>query len=186
VPKRNELVRGQVEVVTRDVLDQSKLVARADRWVIDCYITIAAKPALIAIEELPTRSQAITVYARKGHTVRVPFSISNRGEVPGDVCVRAVQNGEGVTLSNEKVILKPGETKQVTASIPPNAETAAGSHFSVTIEAHLGDTQVVPIPILVMVEGSFANFMRKLFRRNGASSVPLTDFAGARALPPPK
>jgi serine/threonine-protein kinase len=76
VSLRNETVRGQIEIVTQNVQgEHNQIISRADRWLLDCYIKVLAKPASIHAVET-TENSVLSVRGVSGKTTS--FRISKR------------------------------------------------------------------------------------------------------------
>jgi serine/threonine protein kinase len=192
VPQRNALVRGQVEIKTKDVVDEQGIVlARADKWVIDAYITINAKPPQLQVVETAGSAQTLAVCTRPNQMARLMFTLTNVGELIAEGHLEAADPDDAVQMGPDQFRLKPGESVQIAAVIPTRDIDVAGTHRTVAIKAVMGESQGLTIPILLVVQNLFhylkGVIIRAIKRDNaGVHASPTSDVAGAKLLPPPK
>lgn len=192
VPKRNQLVRGQVEIATKDVVDeQGTMLARADRWVLDVYITVNAKPAQLCVEETADTATTLAAFTRPRQLARLMFTLKNVGEMVAEGHLEAADAADEVQMGPDQFRLKPGESVQVAAVIPARDIDGANTHRVVNINAVMGEGQMLTIPVLFVVQSLFqylkGSLMRAIRRDNSAGAPsPAGSVSGAKLLPPPK
>lgn len=156
VQRRNELVRGQVEIVTKDVVDgDGQMLARADRLVVDCYITAHAKDAQLVVTEIPDPSTPLAVHVRQGAIARITFTLQNIGQLPAEGALIPTDPDSGIIAGPDMFRLQPDDSVSIVAVIPPTSSNTPGSRRTVTIDAVVDDQPVLTIPIEVEVESLF-------------------------------
>jgi len=192
VPKKNEMVRGQVQIITQDVLDaEGKPASRADRWTVDCYITVVAKPTDLHFVDA-AEGAPVPAYVRARATSTLPLTLANRGEVAGDVVLQVTGAPPGVTVSPEKVTV-PGESSVVvTVTIKAGVEMPAGSQHLFWIEAASAGTPPAKAALSLQAQAPFDYLIGWISRsiRKATGGLPagtkLESATGQRLLPPPK
>lgn len=194
VPKRNKVVRGQVEVVTRDQYDaEGRMLARADRWLVDCYIKVNASAAQISVAGLGSGS-TLAAHATPGGKATVRLTLHNSGQMPAEGVLQPSDDQSGVSISPAEFRLKPNDNVTVEAAVATTSADAIGSRRQIAIDALIDGQRVLTIPITLIVESVIdyfkGIFLRALGGKRGADTVPSApagkDVAGAHLLPPPK
>jgi hypothetical protein len=185
VPRRNQVVRGQVEIVTKDSIDKDgQMLARADRWAVDCYIMVKATAARVVVGELQSPGSALEVRIRPGRTARLTFTLQNTGQMPAEGSLRPADPDSGVTVAPAEFCLKPDAVVSVVASIPPVPADTVGSRRNIAVDVLMEDQPVLSIPIVVIVEslisqfaGMFARPSSKKHKEGAETPMSSTDAA---------
>jgi hypothetical protein len=189
VPAKNAVVRGQVEIITQNVLDEhGGTASRADKWTVDCYITVVAKPTDLVIQEAASGSP-IDIFMRSGATTSVPLTLVNRGEVEADVIFQISGAPDGITVSPDKIHVPGEKSVGMTVNIKAGADMPAGSQHVFWVQAMTANSSAAKVALSVKSQSPF-EFLKGLvvraFRKpSSLSSNSLDSTAGQRLLPPP-
>ncbi|MDR3709658.1 MAG: serine/threonine-protein kinase [Capsulimonadaceae bacterium] len=165
VPRRNQVVRGQVEIVTKDVVNEDgEMLARADRWTVDCYITVNAKSAKLVAVDAAGKAVNLDVHVRLGQTARLNFTLRNDGEMTSEGTLEIAGDPTEIVVGPDMFRLKPAASVALVVVVPPFPGATAGEHREIIIEAREDGKAVAAIPIQYHVEGTF-DFVKGLFSR---------------------
>jgi len=173
VPRRNQIVRGQVDIITKDVLNaDGEMLARADKWTVDCYITVLAKSAKLVVVDGRGKPMDLDIHVRPGQTARLNFTVRNDGEMTAEGSLRVQGDPLDIAIGPDVFRLKPEESVSVVVVIPPLAP--AGEHREIVFEAvedGKDGAVLASIPLHYSVEGA-VDFVKGMFSRKLTRKVP--------------
>lgn len=193
VPARNQIVRGQVEIVTQDVLNAvGEPASKADKWIVDCYITVTARPAELKFEEGAKTSNAIAWSVRSGATSHLPLTLLNTGEVSADVHFVVTGAPEGVSISPDLLTVVGGSSMATTLTVAASSKNfPPGSQHLFWVEARDGVNPGTKLAVSLQSQSPIEyvkGWIRRVFygppRADTAANLGAA--ASQRVLPPPK
>jgi len=167
---KNEQIRGQIEVVTQNVKgENNQIISRSDRWVIDCYIKVIAKPAkLVAMEAEESGSVVEPVQA--GHAAVVSLTLKNIGECAASVAFSILgDSAPTTTVRPNQTEIASGESVQITLESQGFQSDAPGSKRIFTLIAEADNHVIMSLPIHLEFENAFSHIktvaLRKFFKK---------------------
>jgi serine/threonine protein kinase len=147
VPEFNVPLKGEVEVRTNETRSaDGQVLTRADRWTINCYATVRAKPAAPGIVTGGDPATPIPVRAMKGVTGKGHMVVANQGDLPGDFTIAARDSASGLRAVPDTVHLDAGADAEVELQFSPPSNMPAGRvSTEIVVTGPAGDSVSAPV-----------------------------------------
>lgn len=165
ISERGQIVWGQVEVTTKDQLDEDgNLIGKGDRWLINCAVTVLSRPAALVVPELQGAGDKLSLLVRKGVEAKLSFTIANKGEQPGQAELAGPES-PALQIEPKAVCLAGGESATITVTVPPAESAAMNSDTEVTITVELNGKPRHAIPLVIRPQSSLDFLKSRLLGR---------------------